>query len=444
MSGLYAKISHPVLTNLKLTAGEGVTLSEVYPNELPDLFHGGQLVVLGRYHGKGHAAADADRQGRQGEAGVRLRGRTSRRRRTTTRASSRTCGRGARSAICWTRSAATARRRSWWTRWSTLAKKHGIATPYTSYLVVPDTAPTANLNRTPPVSGTNPTPGGFQPGFTVGLNSAEDEGDVYRNHGYNPQTPSALAAPAVSAGTGTSATRPPGSSSLSPYLNLLRGGDPGVGPGQINYAPTFISPTMQWSAPATAAAPAVPPVEGNQVLAALRRAGWRNCRPASSVSISPCSCRPCGNRIDCRKRRRARPPDAPAWRSAACGSTRASTPRWPTSSSSAGAGVLPHPGAPPRDQGSLPARQPRDLDHAEPDGPDDRRRQRQGRHDGRRDRSVVRSEEVNLSRNPASGGRQPPVFPRNRGLTPPARHFRNRFSRHARPFIHFPLSFCPE
>ena len=54
VSGLYAKISHPVLTNLKLTVGEGVTLSEVYPPQLPDLFHGSQLVVLGRYRGHGH------------------------------------------------------------------------------------------------------------------------------------------------------------------------------------------------------------------------------------------------------------------------------------------------------------------------------------------------------------------------------------------------------
>ena len=31
-------------------------LTEVYPPQLPDLFHGSQLVVLGRYHGHGHAA----------------------------------------------------------------------------------------------------------------------------------------------------------------------------------------------------------------------------------------------------------------------------------------------------------------------------------------------------------------------------------------------------
>jgi Ca-activated chloride channel family protein len=56
VSGLYAKISNPVLTELKLAVGPGVTLTEMYPPELPDLFHGNQLVVLARYSGQGAAA----------------------------------------------------------------------------------------------------------------------------------------------------------------------------------------------------------------------------------------------------------------------------------------------------------------------------------------------------------------------------------------------------
>jgi Ca-activated chloride channel family protein len=56
VSGLYAKISHPVLANLKLTATNDVHFNEMYPVELPDLFHGGQLVLMGRYTGKGAAA----------------------------------------------------------------------------------------------------------------------------------------------------------------------------------------------------------------------------------------------------------------------------------------------------------------------------------------------------------------------------------------------------
>src|SRR5262249_19013456 len=56
VAGLYAKISHPVLTDLKLSATNDITFSEVYPAQLPDLFHGQQLVVLGRWSGKGPSA----------------------------------------------------------------------------------------------------------------------------------------------------------------------------------------------------------------------------------------------------------------------------------------------------------------------------------------------------------------------------------------------------
>ncbi|MDH3719734.1 MAG: VWA domain-containing protein, partial [Planctomycetota bacterium] len=51
----FNKINHPVLANLKLQATGDVQLAEVYPPELPDLFHGDQLVVLGRFQGSGSA-----------------------------------------------------------------------------------------------------------------------------------------------------------------------------------------------------------------------------------------------------------------------------------------------------------------------------------------------------------------------------------------------------
>src|SRR5262245_1761907 len=56
VSGLYAKISHPVLTNLKIAATNGIGFNEVYPPQLPDLFHGGQVQVLGRFTGQGPSA----------------------------------------------------------------------------------------------------------------------------------------------------------------------------------------------------------------------------------------------------------------------------------------------------------------------------------------------------------------------------------------------------
>ncbi|MFO0927285.1 MAG: VIT domain-containing protein [Gemmataceae bacterium] len=56
VAGMYTKMSSPVLTNLKLTTTGDVRLVDQYPPELPDLFTGGQVVVMGRYSGKGPTA----------------------------------------------------------------------------------------------------------------------------------------------------------------------------------------------------------------------------------------------------------------------------------------------------------------------------------------------------------------------------------------------------
>lgn len=48
VSNFFAKINHPVLSDLKLDFA-GVSTAQVYPRILPDLFHGSQLVLVGRY-----------------------------------------------------------------------------------------------------------------------------------------------------------------------------------------------------------------------------------------------------------------------------------------------------------------------------------------------------------------------------------------------------------
>ena len=159
VSGLYAKISNPVLTDLKLVVGPDVKLSEVYPPQLPDLFHGTQLVVLGRYHGHGHAA-------------VKLTGNV---------------GKEAKEFVyevsfpdkavedksfvedLWARRKVgylldeirrNGQKKELVDEVVTLAKRYGITTPYTSYLVVPDApVPVAGgafrggINRPVPVNG---------------------------------------------------------------------------------------------------------------------------------------------------------------------------------------------------------------------------------------------------------------------------------------------------
>ncbi len=54
VSAFYARISAPVLTDLDFDFGS-VTAEEIYPDPLPDLFAGTQLIVAGRYRGDGPA-----------------------------------------------------------------------------------------------------------------------------------------------------------------------------------------------------------------------------------------------------------------------------------------------------------------------------------------------------------------------------------------------------
>ena len=58
IGGLAARIQYPVLTDLVLKA-TGVTLREIYPADLPDLFSGEDLVVFGRYRSASNRVANA-------------------------------------------------------------------------------------------------------------------------------------------------------------------------------------------------------------------------------------------------------------------------------------------------------------------------------------------------------------------------------------------------
>ncbi len=114
-SAMWSKITNPVLTSLRLSAGKDVILSEMYPPELPDLFQGGQLVVLGRYRGQGKAAlvlsgqVGADKK--EFSYDVHFQEKTAKE-----YAFVEHLWRGARSATCSIRSAPTAKPRNWWTR----------------------------------------------------------------------------------------------------------------------------------------------------------------------------------------------------------------------------------------------------------------------------------------------------------------------------------------
>ena len=54
VSAFYGKVSTPVLANLEIDFG-GVTVEQLYPDRMPDLFAGTQLVLVGRYRDGGPA-----------------------------------------------------------------------------------------------------------------------------------------------------------------------------------------------------------------------------------------------------------------------------------------------------------------------------------------------------------------------------------------------------
>ena len=137
VSGLYAKISNPVLTNLKLTTTNDVRFAEVYPPQLPDLFHGSQLVVLGRFRGKGPAAVKLT-----GQVGMETREFVYEFTFPDRTADDRTFVEH-----LWARRKvgymldqirANGEKKELVDEVVSLAKKYGITTPYTSYLIVPD------------------------------------------------------------------------------------------------------------------------------------------------------------------------------------------------------------------------------------------------------------------------------------------------------------------
>lgn len=155
VASLYGKISHPVLTDLRLTTSDSVRLHDVYPPKLPDLFHGSQLVVLGRYSGSGHAT-------------VRLTGQVGGQKKEfvyEVAFPERTSGEG-RDFVepLWARRKVgylldqirvNGEKKELVEEVVRLAKQYGIATPYTSYLVVPDMP----LPVVSPRPGVEPRPG---------------------------------------------------------------------------------------------------------------------------------------------------------------------------------------------------------------------------------------------------------------------------------------------
>jgi Ca-activated chloride channel family protein len=150
VASLYGKISNPVLTNLKMTVSGGISLAEVYPPQLPDLFHGSQLVVLGRYAGSGHAAikltGSVGKDTKEFIYEITFADKTGDDRNFVEDLWARR-----KVGYLLDQIRANGEKKELVEEVVTLAKRYGITTPYTSYLVVPDApVPVAGFgNRMP-------------------------------------------------------------------------------------------------------------------------------------------------------------------------------------------------------------------------------------------------------------------------------------------------------
>ncbi len=147
ISNFYLKFSHPILSNIKVTA-TNVRLTDVYPKGKMDLFKGSQLTILGRYNKSDSAAITL--AGKMGRKNIELVYEVD---------------------FPDTSDEATFIPRLWATRKVgylleeirlhgedqelksevvRLAKKYGIVTPYTSYLVVEDEEVIVRRDGRPP------------------------------------------------------------------------------------------------------------------------------------------------------------------------------------------------------------------------------------------------------------------------------------------------------
>jgi Ca-activated chloride channel homolog len=168
-SALFAKISHPVMTNVKLSSTK-IKIHEIYPLQLPDLFYGGQLVLFGRYSGSGQTAIKLS--GLIGSEERELVYETSFPAKTENgREFVENLWARRKVGFILDQIRVNGESKELVEEVTGMAKRYGIATPYTSYLVVPDTMMPivrgAN-DGMPPASKTAMAPAGLAGGGAGG------------------------------------------------------------------------------------------------------------------------------------------------------------------------------------------------------------------------------------------------------------------------------------
>jgi Ca-activated chloride channel family protein len=172
-ASLYAKISHPVLTNLKLSATNDIAFNEVYPAQMPDLFHGQELMVLGRFTGKGPSALKltgmVGMEAKEFAYDVTFPDKTGDDKKFVEEIWARR-----KVGYLLDQIRANGEKKELVDEVVALAKKYGITTPYTSWLIVPDgpvpvAGPRPALPAGVPLGGFGGFQGGYGGGMPAGL-----------------------------------------------------------------------------------------------------------------------------------------------------------------------------------------------------------------------------------------------------------------------------------
>jgi Ca-activated chloride channel family protein len=153
VSSLYGKITNPVLANVKMTASDNIKLYEMYPSQLSDLFWGSQLVVLGKYTGNGPAAikisGQVGKETKEFAYDVNFPQRS-----VDDRDFVENLWARRKVGFLLDQIRLNGEQKELMDELMALAKKYGIATPYTSWLVVPDAPmPVVGLPPGGPIGG---------------------------------------------------------------------------------------------------------------------------------------------------------------------------------------------------------------------------------------------------------------------------------------------------
>ncbi len=145
VSDFFEKASSPVLTDVKISFDKSIQITDVYHKELPDIFKGGTLSLMGRYDGSGKSVLTLSGKvnGQEVKYTYELNFEKEQTRHNFIPSlwASRAVG------YLLDQIRLHGENKELVDEVVRLAKKHGIITPYTSYLILEDEAIAANNNR---------------------------------------------------------------------------------------------------------------------------------------------------------------------------------------------------------------------------------------------------------------------------------------------------------